>query len=623
MTNDRAVGGAGEGERAKVGRGAPRVVYGYAVVIAVFHLVANLGGTLPTLWFNALHFALLGSLAFLLPGRGRDWVPAVLLFLGAAYLPLAAEAMHQRGEVLVTADRVAAVVTIVAALAVCRQTSGWVMPILGAVALVYVLGVGRYLDGLLHFRGVSLERVLYRFYFTDEGLFGFVATISATYVFMFILFSAFLLKSGAGEFVIRLAQRVTARLPGGGGYVAVLASGLTGTINGSAIANTVATGSITIPLMKRYGFSGTFAAGLEAAASTGGQILPPVMGAGAFIIAQYTGLPYSVVIGAALLPALLYFFSLMVAVWLETRKLGLPAIVPGRLETAQELGRAGLPFVVPLGVLVTLLLRGYSPAYAAGAGIVAIAVLAQVGGVTRMGWRAVVDALALGSRLAAPTATLLIASGLVIGALNLTGSGVALAQLIVGWSGGSLLAALVLVAGASLILGLGLPVTAAYAVMAVVAVPALEELGVAVLAAHLIVFWFSQDSNVTPPVCLAAFAAAGIAGSPPFATGMTAWRLAKALYLVPLLFAYRPLITGSWDERLVISGFAAVGLVLFFAAMAGVLRGPLGKGTRVAALVAAVACGWPDVWVNVAGAVALPVLWWSGRAQSRTVSVPE
>lgn len=588
-------------------------IYAYGVAIALFHIWFNTWGTLSTLHFNCLHLALMGSFGFLvLPGRGfkyYDRIAAAVIFVGACYLLFAEEPMHQRGEALIALDSIMAAATIIATLLLCRRTSGWVMPVLAVFGILYILYIGRYLDGIFHFRGLGLERVLYRFYFTGEGLFGFVATLSATFVFMFILFSAFLLQSGAGEFIIRIARRTTATLPGGGGYVAVISSALTGTINGSAVANTVATGSITIPLMKRYGFSPAFAAGLETAASTGGQLLPPVMGAGAFIIAQYTGLSYTAVIAAALLPALLYFFSLMVAVFLEARRLGLKSDNTKPREPWLPILRGGLPFIVPVTLLIFLLVRGYSPAYAAGGGILAVAIASWLSPGGGMRLKAVADALVLGVRLAAPTAILLLASGLVIGALNMTGSGVAFSQLLVGLSGGWLFPALVLVALASLILGMGLPVTAAYVVVAVVAAPALEGLGITLLAAHLIIFWFSQDSNVTPPVCLAAFAAAGIAGSRPFATGFTAWRLAKGLYIIPLLFAYTALIDGDWTERIRISIFAAAGLLLLFAGMSGYLRSRLSTVRRIACLAAAAACLWPSIPLNATGVLVLATLW--------------
>lgn len=596
-------------------RRLPAWLMAYGALIALFHLWANTWGTLPTLWFNSLHLGLIGSFGALLlatadnsrPRRLFFWISAVLLLLGGLYLLPAEEMLRLRGERMSRPDFIVAAATILLALWLCGRQSGWVIPLLSLLVVAYVLGLGRYIEGVLHFRGLGIERILYRFYFSEEGLFGFTATISATFVFLFLLFAAFLLRSGAGDFILKLAQVVTRNLRGGPGYVAVVSSALTGTISGSAIANTVSTGSITIPLMKRAGYRPAFAAGLETAASVGGQLMPPIMGAGAFLMAQYTGLPYLTIIAAALLPALLYFLSLMVAVYCEACRLPESAnktAEPASGETREGLWRDGLPFILPLGVVIGVLVAGFTPTFAAGTGIAAVIAASWLRRGGGMSWRAITEALALGTRNAVPTSLLLICTGLVIGGLNLTGAAVGISQMVLSWSGGWLPAALVLTAGASLFLGMGLPVTAAYVMLAIVAVPALEEMGVALLAAHLLLFWWSQDSNVTPPVCLAAFAAAGIADCKPLHAGLQAWRLAKALYLVPLLFVFTPLIEGAWPERLLISGFAAVGLFAFTVALAGRFRFPLKPLTQVALALAGIALFIPLLPLQFAGLLA-------------------
>jgi TRAP transporter 4TM/12TM fusion protein len=595
----------------------PAWLTAYAVLVAVFHLWSNTLGTLPSLWQNSLHYALVGSLAGFAAAAERRGllrigyaITGFVALAGGAYLLFAEEPLRARGEIMIFSDWLMALVAVITALVLCRKATGWTIPILVIVAVGYVTFFGRYLDGILHFRGLSMERVLYRFYFTGEGLFGMIATISATYVFMFILFSAFLLKSGAADFIIRLARVATARVRGGAGYVAVVSSALTGTVTGSAVANTVSTGSITIPLMKRAGFRPAFAAGMETAASTGGQLMPPVMGAGAFLMAQYTGLPYTQVIAAALLPALLYFVSLGLYVFFEARKSRLDAAPEEEPERLASVLRDGLHFLAPIAVLLGLLISGFSPAYAAGGGILAIVGASWLTRSHRMRLPEIVEALALGSRNAAPTALLLVCTGLVIGTLNMTGTSVAFSQLVLSWSGGYLIAALALTAAASLVLGMGLPVTAAYVMVATVGVPALQELGVALLAAHMIIFWFSQDSNVTPPVCLAAFAAAGIAACQPMAAGLNAWRMAKALYVIPLLFAYTGLIDGSWSERLQISAFALVGLMALTAAFARRLAGPLKVWQSLLLITVAPALFWPHLAINLAGLVAVTLLAW-------------
>lgn len=503
---------------------------------------------------------------------------------------------------------------------------------------------------------------------------------------MFVLLGAFLVRSGAGDFILALARAVAGRITGGPGLVAVGASGLMGSITGSAVANTASTGVITIPLMKRAGFPPRFAGGVEAAASTGGQLMPPVMGAGAFLMANFTGLSYLAIISAALIPALLYFASLALFVRVRASRLGLvPVPESDGVPISQALAR-GWPLLLPLAVLVGLLMAGYTPVFAAGWAMLAAVAGSWLTG-QRMGPAAIVEALVTGTRAMVPTAMLLIAVGLVVNVLTTTGIGNTLSIMIGQWAGASLLIALLLVALASLVLGMGLPVTAAYIVLAAVSAPTLYGLMVqaelvqalmagqvndlareaillaepsaaallgqtlsadqaqalvlamtpelqraaaealldpallagSLLAAHMIIFWLSQDSNVTPPVALAAFTAAGIAGEKPMATGFTAWKLAKGLYLIPLLFAYTPLISGSWSEALHVAVFALFGLYALVGLLEGWLEGPLGWPQRLLLAVAGICLMWPDpgMMVRGTGLVLLVALWLSSRNGAR------
>lgn len=562
----------------------PRWLYGYAALIALFHLWANTFGTLPTLWLNSLHLGLLGSLLCWSIGSQTTYAPATRYtyhFLGAMILcggfyPLfAEEALRARGEIMIAPDILFAAVTVLITLILCRRTTGWTIPILVLIAIAYITFLGRYADGVFHFRGLGWERVLYRYYFTGEGLFGMVGTISSSFVFMFILFSAFLLKSGGGEFIMRLARILTWRLPGGGAYVAILSSGLLGSITGSAVANAVSTGAITIPMMKREGFKPEFAAAVEAAASTGAQIVPPIMGAGAFLMAQFTAIPYATIVVVSIIPAILYYLSLAIFIFLEVRKMDLEVKNHEKPEKLITVLREGIHFTVPILFLLWLLISGYSPTFAAGGGILSVILTSWLTRHHRMGLKDILDALVIGTRNSTSVALLLVCSGLIIGSLNMTGTGVAISQMIINWSGGYLWAALLLVALASLILGLGLPVTASYVMLAPVAVPVMLDMGVGLLAAHLIIFWLSQDSNVTPPVSLTAFATAGMAGASPLWTSLHAWRIAKALYLVPILFAYTPLVEGNWGTRILIAILTLLGIFLLYA-----LPGYLWRKTR-------------------------------------------
>jgi TRAP transporter 4TM/12TM fusion protein len=530
-----------------------------------------------------------------------------------------------------------------------------------------MLFLGRYVSGVFAFPGLSMETVLYRSYFSSSGMFGFVANISATYVFMFILFGSFLLKSGAGEFIIKLAHSVAGRFTGGAGMVAITGSALMGSVTGSAVANTMSTGVITIPMMKRSGFRPQFAAAVETAASTGGQLMPPVMGAGAFVMASYTQIPYTHIIAVSVLPALLYFLTVAFFVRGEAKRTGIAAGDDRRARELAPVFREGLHFIAPLAVLIGFLAAGYTPVRAVSFAIGTVIVTSWLSRTPMTGrhcFEAVVDAV----RTMATTAVLLVAVGLVINVVTTTGLGNAFSLMIVEWANGSLILTLLLIALASLILGMGLPVTASYVVLATLAAPMLfdlvsrdamlavmqgadlpgsvqatidlfggdpafalremplemkqilreELLDPALLAgmllsAHLVIFWLSQDSNVTPPVCLVAFAAAGIAGSRPMATGFTAWKLAKGLYLVPLLFVYAPLITGTWMQRLGVFVWSCLGLFALCSLLQWYLKRPLNIASAGLLLLSAILLLWMPLglWMHVAGAVLLTglILW--------------
>lgn len=670
-----------------------RFVYWAGVLFALAHIYFNTLGTLSELWVSAIHFsgfALICALMVPLSKKRANagWVIGLDLLIGAIavgttfYLILFEDALYERGVHFITSDWVVAVVAILVALEMTRRTTGWFIPCLIVFALTYVFWWGQYVDGMFNFPGLSLETVLYRSYFSSEGMFGSIARISWTYVFMFILFGAFLVKSGAGDFIIELSRCAAGRMIGGPGFVAVLGSGLMGSVSGSSVANTVSTGVITIPLMRKAGFPARFAAGVEAAASTGGQLMPPVMGAGAFIMASYTQIPYVEIIAIAALPALLYFLSVGFYVRVEARRSHANAVEMD-VRPVKEVLKEGWHCLLPLVVLVALLIYGFTPTYAAGISIISV-VLSSWISPKKMGLRDILDALAQGSRNMATTAMLLVAVGLVVNVVAMTGIGNTFSLMVTDWAGGSLLITLVLVALASLVLGMGLPVTAAYIVLATLSAPALyslmaerelielivngnlpetaraifmlvdpnsltalaapmseaqavalleqvppdfkgqlldqainaDKLAMILLAAHMIIFWLSQDSNVTPPVCLTAFAAAAIARTPPMMTGFTAWKIAKGLYIVPLLFAYTGFIGGSIDEVLTIFVFGILGLYAFVGLMEGYLEGPLNIALRVLSGACAVGLLWPHgqlVFDLIAAAVFIALFMYSRR----------
>ncbi len=599
-----------------------RIVFWSCVLVSLFHLWANTFGVLPELQRNAIHYGLLLFIAYLLypPAKGRwgslglDYGLALLSAFATVYLILFEADLHARNQVPLLRDLIVAALALVLLLEITRRTTGWFIPTLALLFLTYATVWGRFVVGMWRFPGVSFERILYRMYFAPDGMFGTIATVSSTFVALFVLFGAFLIGSGAGDFILRIALALLGRTVGGPAKMAVCASGLLGSISGSAVANTVGSGSLTIPMMKRTGFKPTFAAAVEAAASTGGQLMPPIMGAGAFIMSQWTQIPYLTIVAVSFLPALMYFLSVIFFVHFRARRDGIATVDPSEVPSLGEVLREGWHFTIPLAVLIGLLLAGFTPTYAAAAGTVSIVLASWLRPSTRMSPSDILDALALGTRNVLSTGIILLCAGIIVGVVLLVGIGIKFSLLIGSFAGSSVLIAVILIAAASLILGMGLPVTASYIVLAVLAAPALTGLGVSLIAAHLLIFWYSQDANVTPPVCLAAYSAAGIAGSDPIRTGFASWKIAKGLYLIPLLFCY----TGLLFQDGLLAGlqptiFATLGLLAFAAASEGFHRALLTTPVRLLYLVLGAALIYPNLVSNAIAAAALLALYLNQR----------
>lgn len=589
-----------------------QLFYITAVVASLFHIGVNTVEFLvmPAIFRNAIHLGFVLVMAFLLypwskrdpeRGMGIDLLLCILAVAVTVYILLFQQELHlERNSVPIMRDYIFAAIALVILLIGTWRAAGWIIPVLSLLFLSYALFLGKFIPGTFHYRSVSLGRLLYRMYLTDEGIFGTICTISSTYVFLFILFGAFLLNSGAGEFIIRLAQALAGRRIGGPAKIAVVSSGFMGSVSGSAVANAVSTGSMTIPLMKRLGFSPAFAGGVEAAASTGGQLMPPIMGAGAFIMAQWTGIAYLKIIAVATIPAIMYFLTVGFYVHIEAIKLGLKPATDEDIPTIAEVLKSGAVFLIPVGLLVGLLVRGFTPTYAASIGILSIVVVSWFRKETRMGPKAILDTLYLGARNATSTAAILICAGIVIAITGITGLGVTFSGQVLALSMGYKLLAIILVGLASLILGMGWPVTASYIFLAVLAGPALEQLGMSLLAAHMIIFWYSQDANVTPPVCLAAYAASGVAHSKPLETGINSWKLAKGLYIIPLLFAYTPILfEGPTYEVIWIAVSATIGLFAFVVTWEGHYLQPLNPVKRIATAISALMLLFPRLGTDL------------------------
>ena len=669
------------------------VFSGLALAVSLFHLYANFIGTMSTFWLTGIHFAgfaMLASLRYpMIRTRsegarkavlGVDMVFGVVVSVATLLLIASENAIYARGVSLAPQEWVYAIIVIIGAIELTRRATGLIIPLLIIIALSYPAYWGAHIEGVFRFAGLSVETIVFRTIFTDEGMFGTIANISATFVFMFILFGAFLVRSGAGEFIVDLARAIAGRYIGGPGYVAVFSSGLTGTISGSAVANTVSTGVITIPLMKRSGFPPRFAAGVEAASSTGGQLMPPIMGAGAFLMSSNTQIPYLNIIAVSFLPAMVYFLSVGFFVRIEAKKLNMQIADDDAPSVLDVLKRGGPAFLIPVATLIGLLIYGFTPVFAAVWAILSVIVASWLTP-NKMGPRAILDALILGAKNMIMTGVLLVAVGAMVNVIVMTGIGNTVSLMIADWAGGNLMIAIALIALASLVLGMGLPVTAAYIVLATLSASALHALiqnahltqalvdgtipevahasflladptilpalaapmdledaraliqampqdlldvvypqvldpaliTTALLSAHMIIFWLSQDSNVTPPVCLTAFAAAAIAKTRPMATGVMSWKLAKGIYLMPVLFAYTNFLGGDFMESIFIFMAATLGVYALGAAIEGHMEAPLNWPLRILTAVSGVALMWPNTpLLETAGAlVVLGILSWT------------
>jgi TRAP transporter 4TM/12TM fusion protein len=492
-----------------------------------------------------------------------DVALALAAVAGVGYWIVEHEAMAYRAGAYTTLDVAMGAVVTALAVEAARRVLGRSMAIVALLPIAYAL-FGHYLPPIVGHRGFTLRRVVEYVYLTSDGIFGVMAEVLAEFIIPFVVFGAFLQRAGAARVFIDLALALFGRIAGGPAQAAVLSSALLGTIQGSPVANTVTTGTITIPLMKRAGFPPHIAAAVEGAASTGAMVLPPVMGAGAFIMAEMTATPYAEIVKVAAIPGLLYFLSMGLMVYFESRKLGLRGLAADELPSLGPTLRRGWYLFLPVAVLVALLVAHVSTERAAVYAILATVAVGWVRRETRMGARAIWEALVEGARSSLFVAALTGAVGIVVGVLALTGIGIRFSYIVVALAGGKLWLTLLLVALSTLVLGLALPITATYLIVAVIAVPVLRELGVPLLVAHMIVFWLSLDSNITPPVALGPFAAAAIAQADPMRAGWNCFRFAKIIYVMPVLFAYTHLLlTGSAWENLAAIVAATLGTVIF------------------------------------------------------------
>lgn len=642
-----------------------RLITLVAVALSLFQLYSAGIEPLGLFYQRSIHLSLIMILALLMfpiwgPHRPRGPVGWIIdiAFLGGAfltgfYISFYLDELIARAGFWTQTDIIVGSIAIVTVLEASRRAVGLGMTIIGALALIYAFAGPRgdlpwladWMPGIMSHRGYSLDRIIGQLYLGQEGLFGLPLGVAATYIFIFVLFGAFLESTGAGRFFIDLAYAATGRQRGGPAKAAVLASAGMGSISGSAIANVVTTGAFTIPLMKRLGYSPRQAGGIEAAASTGGQITPPLMGAGAFLIAEFTGVPYLDVVMVSILPAIMYFATVYLFVHIIALKQGMQGMARSELPQVGQVMRDGWHFLLPLGILVYLLMMNMSPMRVGFYAIVAIVLVAvlryaiwylfiaprqgqkvtgdSLKNVARTGFTKLIEGLELGARNAVAVSMACAVAGLIVGVVGLTGLGLKFSAMMMAFSGGNILLALLMVLLASLVLGMGLPVTASYIVLIVLVGPALStEFGIPLLIAHLVVFWYSQDSNVTPPIALAGFAGAAIAGSKPMETSFQAWKFAKGLYLVPLFMVFNPeIIVGGPVPVVIWNGVIAIAALLAFAAaLEGYLFVRISLIPRLLVTFAAAAVFYPNLISEIIGLVTIVVLLGANWAASRRES---
>jgi TRAP transporter 4TM/12TM fusion protein len=541
--------------------------------VALFFLWASSFGVVSLQYFRGI--AVLYSLVVpLLLYRGwrraRADAPSYLDILfaaaatcGVAYWMVDHESMAYRAGDYNQTDVWLGVVVTLLAIEAARRVLGWGIAMCAVLPIAYAL-FGSYLPYVIGHRGFTIRRVIEYVYLTSDGIFGVMADVVASFIIPFVVFGAFMEIAGVAKFFVDLSLAALGRIVGGPAQAAVISSLFMGTVSGSPIAETVTTGTVTIPLMKRTGFPPHIAAAVEGAASTGAMIMPPVMGAGAFIMAEMTNIPYLDIIKVAAIPGILFYLSVGVMVYFESRKLGLRGLTREELPRFGQVMRRGWYLFIPLIVLMGSLILGYSPGSAAVFGIITAVGLSWVRAETAMGPRAIWRALVDGGKASLYVAALTGAVGVLIGVLALTGIGIKFSYILVELAGKSLPLTLLLIAVATLVLGLALPITATYLMVAVVAVPVITDLGIPLLTAHLIVLWLSLDSNITPPVALGPFAAAAIAGADPMKTGWSCFRFAKIIYVMPVLMAYTHLLfTGTLAQNLWAVSAATLGTIGF------------------------------------------------------------
>ena len=560
-----------------------KIVSAIAITFSIFQLYTATFGVLDAQLQRAVHLGFGLALVYLLYPTRKSWsrtklhpFDLLLAILGAAapaYILIEYNQLVMRSGLVTTPDLVVGILGILLVVEATRRVVGIPMVTVVLLFLAYAFA-GPYMPGVLAHRGLTLSQLVGHLFFTTEGIFGIPLGVSSTFIFLFILFGAYLESTGLGKFFIDLANSIAGWASGGPAKVAVLSSGLMGTVSGSSVANVVGTGSLTIPMMKKLGYHKNFAGAVEAAASTGGQLMPPVMGAEAFLMAEFVGVPYIDIVKAAVIPALLYFTGVWLGVHFEAKRSNLKGLPREQLPKMSRLLVERGHLAIPLVVIVYLLVTGYTPMRAALVAIVLSIICSALRKSTRMKPIEIVRGLDKGARNVLSVLVACASAGIVIGVVTKTGVGLKLASGLLTLSGGMLLPTMFFTMITAIVLGMGVPTTANYVITSTIAAPAIIQMGVPVLAAHMFVFYFGIIADVTPPVALAAFAGAGIAGGNALRTGVNAAKLAIAAFIIPYMFVLSPvilMIDATIPGLIVTTVTAIIGMIALSSALIGYL----------------------------------------------------
>ncbi|MED1948864.1 MULTISPECIES: TRAP transporter permease [Brevibacillus] len=610
------------------------ISFGLLVLFSLYQLSSTLFFTLPPQIHRPIHLAFGLALVYLLyagTSKGNknkigivNMILALLGVLVSMYWVIDYEGLVTRTGNYTTMDMVVGGIAVVLVLEAARRVVGIPIALIATIFLLYTY-LGPYMPGFLEHRGNDIERIIGHSYYTLEGILGTPLAVSSTFIFLFVLFGAFLEKTGVGEYFNDLSLVIAGRRIGGPAKVAVFSSALQGTISGSSVANVVTSGAFTIPMMKRLGYRSEFAAAVEASSSTGGQIMPPVMGAAAFLMAEFIGVPYLEIAKSAILPAILFFVGIWIMTHFEAKRLGLRGLSKEELPNKKEVLKK-MYLLLPIVIIITALMMNISAERAAIIGIVSTIVVGAFRKETRMSIADIFAALASGARMALGVVAATACAGIIVGTITLTGIGLKLANGLIDLAGGHLLLTLFFTMIASLILGMGTPTTANYIITSTIAAPALIQLGVPAIAAHMFTFYFGIVADITPPVALAAFAASGIAKSKPIQTGVESTRLSIAAFMAPYIFVISPallLINTTLLESIWVMLTSTLGMIGVGAGLIGYWMSKLNVLERILAVAGGALAVIPGIETDIAGFILIALVfalsYYKARKQKQSV----